>query len=283
MQPLRKTQHLRSTAARTGVGPVSVVLAALSVGLVLPSEGLLGPRDAWGQSASPNRQGNSQKSQSKRGKQDKNSEERKLVDLLSKGPTTKTDMRLKEVFNEFVQEAEKLALDYLKNAQKARDDQQKLLEYDKARMVCQQILRLVPSHPKAREILQVINELELQAGQVEVDIAANKTWQDTKIKLLAGRPVQIQTKGQWLLKTEAQVDADGLQVPKELKQFPAGALIGIIFSGNIKEAKPFLVGSGGLFVPEKTGRLYLKMHDLNYRDNEGKITVKVTGTFDSSK
>jgi hypothetical protein len=47
-----------------------------------------------------------------------------------------------------------------------------------------------------------------------------------------------------------------------LREANLGSLLGAISTGNPKEDKPFPVGAQKSFAPEKSGQLYLRMHDI---------------------
>jgi hypothetical protein len=58
-------------------------------------------------------------------------------------------------------------------------------------------------------------------------------------------------------------------------------LIGVVVNSpaELKEAKPFLIENGKNFNASKTGRLFLRMFDVDPTDNEGKMYVLVQSTF----
>jgi hypothetical protein len=59
---------------------------------------------------------------------------------------------------------------------------------------------------------------------------------------------------------------------------PLGALIGVYFQDK-KPSKPFLVGEGKLFTPEKDGVLYLKINAPPAMKCQGVINVGTSGWF----
>ena len=77
-----------------------------------------------------------------------------------------------------------------------------------------------------------------------------------------------------------ELGPDGIVTPKELKDLNLGSLVGAINSGDPKAAKPFHVGSEKSLVPEKKGRLLLRMYDVDPRDNKGVLQVMFLGTFE---
>ena len=179
------------------------------------------------------------------------------------------DPKLLEIHKNFVLAAEKLAGDYERTNQT-----------DKARSCYTEILRLVPSYTPAAEKLEKIKVKEATAEKKLVDVFANKGWQDTGITIAEGRPLTIRSNGEWVMKMTYTLSADGIEIPKELRDFPLGALVGAISeSADLSEAKPFMVGAEKSFEPTTPGKLYLRMYDSNPDDNTGRLGVMVEGTF----
>jgi hypothetical protein len=83
---------------------------------------------------------------------------------------------------------------------------------------------------------------------------------------------------------EAELDADGMAIPEDLKDFNLGCLVGkIVTGGNPDDNKPFEIGKELEFTPEASGRLLLRMYDSDPRDNKGVLSVEITGTFEKGK
>ena len=179
-----------------------------------------------------------------------------------------TDPRLLSLHRDFVRKAERLATEY------ERAD-----ENEKARAVYNQILKLVPNYPRAMEKLKELHRRESTAQRVVVDVFANRSWQDSGINLIAGKPVQIEAKGKWTFRMVYPLSADGIKIPEKLRDFNLGALVGVIDSPDMEEVEPFLIGSNLQFDAPRSGRLLLQMHDSDPSDNTGKLTVEIKGTF----
>lgn len=179
------------------------------------------------------------------------------------------DPKLLELHKNFVLAAEKLAGDYERTNQ-----------VDKARACYSEILRLVPTYSPAADKLTKIKEKEATAEKKLVDVFANKGWQDTGINVLEGKPLTIRANGEWVIRMTYTLSPDGIEIPKELRDFPLGSLVGVISeSADLSEAKPFLVGKEKSMEPGVSGRLFLRMYDGNPDDNTGRIGVIVEGTF----
>ena len=192
-------------------------------------------------------------------------------------PTPKTrplpdDKRLLALHLDFVKRAEQLAKEYESDK-----------DWGKARAVYEEILKLVPQYPPAQSRLAQIIEREASAKTVSVTIKANEDWQDTGVNLIAGKPVSIVPSGTWVFHLKVDTTAEGLSIPKELRDFNPGSLIGMIPEREPGKAKPFQVGSGKQFLAERSGPLYLRMYDTDLSDNSGQLKVEIRGTFLDSK
>lgn len=183
------------------------------------------------------------------------------------------DKRLLSLHQEFVQKAEKLAKEYETDK-----------DWGKARSVYEEILKLVPQYTTARSKLTEMIQRESTAKSVTLDIKADEGWQDTKITLQQDKPVTIVAAGQWTFHLELPTDAEGLTIPKELRDFNPGCLIGILATGRPDgKERPFVVGGAKQFMADRAGRLFLRMYDTDPRDNKGSLKVTITGTFEHEK
>jgi hypothetical protein len=183
------------------------------------------------------------------------------------------DKRMLDLYIKFVKDAERLAAEY------ERDKQP-----EKAREVYKEILSVVPDYVRAKKKLQEYFEKEATAERKVVEIQANQAWQKTGVKLIPGKPITIQATGTWTFKMSQKLGPGGMVIPKELRNFNLGALVGIVMpEGPINEKnkpKPFLVGDGTQFVAGGAGHLMLRMYDSDPSDNLGKMKVEIIGTFE---
>ena len=182
------------------------------------------------------------------------------------------DRRLMTLHFDFVKKAEKLANEY-------EGDK----DWGKARAVYEEILKLVPQYPSANAKLEEMIKREAGAQKTLVTVKADTDWQDSGIELIEGKPIIIQVTGTWVFHLEVETTADGLSIPKELRDFPLGCLVGMIPSDDPKLAKPFVLGSGKQFISDRSGKLYLRMYDTDPRDNRGSLKVEIHGTFKGGK
>jgi hypothetical protein len=188
-------------------------------------------------------------------------------------PELVADPRLKKLQVDFVVEAARLAKDY-----------ERKKDIESARTCYEQILRLVPHHPEAEKALDRIRGEEMTAEKKKLTVKATDGWQDTGINVIANRPISIRADGTWTFRMEYVLDADGMEIPEELKDFNLGSLVGkIVTGGNPDDNKPFQVGKEFTTTPDQGGRLYLRMYDHDPSDNKGLLSVEVTGTFEKGK
>lgn len=180
------------------------------------------------------------------------------------------DQRLLALHRNFIQQAEKLALEY----ERGKD-------FDKAKAVYGEILKLVPQYEAAQVKMSAINQMELTAGRARFDVQADEAWQDTGITVIAGKPIAIRAYGTWTFTFTAELSPEGIAIPKELKEYNLGSLIGSIDTGAGPGQNIFVVGPEKSFVAEQSGRLYLQMYDNNVRDNSGSLKVEFLGSFKS--
>jgi hypothetical protein len=182
------------------------------------------------------------------------------------------DKRLLALHLEFVKQAEKLGKEY--EADK---------DWGKARAVYEEILKLVPQYPPAQAKLAEMLQREREAKSVTFTVKASEGWQDTGVDLIVGKPVSLVATGKWTFHLQVETNAEGLTIPKELRDFNPGCLIGMIPDPSEETQMPFVVGSAKQMMPERSGRLFLRMYDTVPRDNDGELKVEIRGTFKEAK
>ncbi len=187
------------------------------------------------------------------------------------------DKQHDDIVKDFVTRTHKLALQY-----------QQAGQYNKAKESAELILKVAPEDAQAKALLDKMHKQELAENKKVVKVLANQSWQKTGVQVLEGKPVSIEAQGNWVFKMSRPVGPDGLEMPDDMKKFPLGSLIGIIEvdeNAPKKEGKrekdggrPFLVGAQKVFdSAPATGFLYLKMHDTDETDNQGQLSVTISG------
>lgn len=184
-----------------------------------------------------------------------------------KPPPLPTDKRLLTLHQRFVQDAVKLAAEYETGQ-----------DWDKAKSVYGEILKLVPKYPLAEAKMKVLLQREANAAAKQMSIAASKDWQDTGVELIPGKPVLVRAIGKWTFNLSIPVGPEGVQIPKELREYNMGCLIGLLRSAN-GDTESFVVGAEKTIRVTQPSKLYLKMYDTKVDDNEGELKVEVRGTF----
>ena len=185
------------------------------------------------------------------------------------------DPELLSLHREFVKNAEKLALKYEKEK-----------EWSKAKDCYEEMLKLVPQYPPARQKVAELLQMEATAKHVVITVSAKEKWKDTGVMVQEGRPLTIRASGTWTFRLTATVGPQGVRIPDELREFDPGSLVGMIMPANVddpKDLKPFMVGPEKQLIAPQSGRLFLQMYDNDLRDNEGEITVDIRGTFQADE
>jgi hypothetical protein len=208
--------------------------------------------DAWGQEAQETKQ--------------QKEEREKAAELAA----VLSDKKLLAIHREFLSRAEKLALEY-------ENDK----DWDKAKTVWGEVLKMAPQHPQAQAKMKLLLDREANAEVVEMAVKATEGWQDTGVVVLAGKPVRIRSKGYWTFGLKMRLTGEGIRIPKELREYNLGCLIGVIDSGDPMKVEPFVVGNDVSLTPDRSGRLLLRMYDISPEDNEGALQVEIRGSFEN--
>ncbi len=192
--------------------------------------------------------------------------------VAEKQPQLPSDPQLLSLHKEFVVKAEKLATEYERRKQ-----------YAQAREVYESLVRLVPNYGSAEAGLKrALNSQSRDAKKI-AEVQANGQWQYSGAMLRQGMPVHIETKGTW--KVVYETGPKGIEIPNDFKlrdnRIKLGSLIAVVVSSSaeLADAKPFAVRDGDDFIAKKSGRLYLRMYDVDPTDNEGKLYVLIQSTF----
>ena len=187
-------------------------------------------------------------------------------------PQLPADPQLLSLHKEFIAKAEKLAGEYERKKQ-----------YGQAREVYESLVRLVPNYGAAEAGLQrVLNSQSLQDKKI-FQVLANQAWQDSGVSLREGMPVHVEVRGSWKLVFEC--GPQGIEIPEKMRlpdgRIKLGSLLAVVVGSpdELKDAKPFVLRGGDDFIAKKSGRLYLRMYDVEPSDNEGNLYVMIQSTF----
>jgi hypothetical protein len=203
-------------------------------------------------------------------KTDKPDKEKPDKEKVGKPVPLPNDKKLIALHNDFIKKAEKLAAEYEHGKQG-----------DKALLVYEQILKLVPEYDKAQQSVDRLKLREANSGRKAFEVQADRDWQDTGVRVIAGKPLKLTASGTWTFNMSHTLGPDGMEIPKVLKDFKLGSLIGIIADPSSKTPKPFYIGPSKEFVAEQSGPLMVRMHDTDPSDNRGSLTLEIVGRFDT--
>lgn len=198
--------------------------------------------------------------------------EQAVKDAAAAQPALPKDPELLSLHKEFINKAEKLAGEYERKKQ-----------YHKAREVFEAMSRLVPKYPRAEDGVKRMLQMQSMKDRKLVKVQAADGWQDSNVTLQKGMPVHVEVKGTWSVVIET--GPNGIEIPEKMRprdsRIKLGTLIGIIVSSpsELENAKPFIVKPGNDFVAETTGRLYMRMFDIDPTDNQGEMFVMIQSTF----
>lgn len=198
--------------------------------------------------------------------------QQQMREAAANQPELPSDPQLLSLQKEFVAKAEKLAMEY-----------ERKKELGKAREVYESLVRLIPKYGTAEQGLNRILANQRVQHRRLTDIEANQQWQDTGVTLQEGMPVHIEVKGSW--KVVYETGPAGIEIPEKLRpkdgRIKLGTLIGVVANSpaELTEERPFVVSPSMDFTAKKTGRLYMRMFDVDPTDNEGKMYVLIQSTF----
>lgn len=153
-------------------------------------------------------------------------------------------------------------------------------QYDRAKFLCEVLLKLDPKMPGLKERLEKLTDLALEANEFEVDLDVSRGWTNMGAMAVKDRLVRIEATGDYKFAISLDVTAAGLPTENPATDYIAGiapgALMGLLSVDN-KPGKPFPIGSRHEFTPDKNGVLYLKVNTPAGHKCSGKLQVKLSG------
>ena len=127
--------------------------------------------------------------------------------------------------------------------------------------------------------------IRLAVTQHNVEVYADKNWQDTGVEIRQGETITIQyVSGEWSPFSGYYTGGQGCTDPNVctqdlsvLKSFPDNIVSGIhaTLIARINQGPIIVVGNEITFEAENTGSLVLRMNDKNISDNSGSLVVSV--------
>lgn len=121
----------------------------------------------------------------------------------------------------------------------------------------------------------------------QVQVAADRGWQSSGVKLEAGKSYRVRAQGRYQVAREPRVwwcEPGGVTI-RYYRGQPLGILLGVVYVGDAQAnatndwAAPQPLGLGGVIKPDRSGTLYLRVNDApdSLADNAGLIDVEITG------
>ncbi|MBT3890592.1 MAG: hypothetical protein HN617_16450 [Planctomycetaceae bacterium] len=193
------------------------------------------------------------------------------INVQAQDETRAIDVRSNKAIQAFVVEAMELAIEYEKNG-----------DIEKARLMYQQIYRLDKRQQQLPAKIKFLEQFLLDKNQIVHKLNTAVGW--TAIgRVYADRSFKLFTAGTFTMTPSGEFTASGMPEGDIKKngmdhEMPLGALVGVYFNDK-KPSKPFLVGAGKLFTPEKDGVLYLKINAPPAMKCQGVISVGTSGWF----
>ena len=118
-----------------------------------------------------------------------------------------------------------------------------------------------------------------------VSVDAARGWQNSGLRLEAGKPYQLSASGRYQVASEPQIwwcEPGGVSI-RYYKGRPLGILLAAVRvdpslrEGSCALIRPVTVGSGNTLEPDQTGTLFLRINDsaAELDDNAGSLTVQI--------
>lgn len=153
-------------------------------------------------------------------------------------------------------------------------------QYDRAKFLCEVLLKLDPDRPGLKEKLDKLTEMALESNEFEFDLDVSQGWTNVGAMAVKDRLVRIEAKGDFKFSVSVDTTPEGLPSDNPATDFVAGiapgALMGVLVVDN-KPGKPFPIKSRHEFTPDKNGLLLMKVNAPSGHKCTGKISVKLSG------
>lgn len=118
-----------------------------------------------------------------------------------------------------------------------------------------------------------------QSDLAQSRIYAYRDWQSMGIQVHPWDTLYMRAEGQWLYTPGEYHGPEGHKKYRSPDTYPINGVPGGVLIGRFGEdGEPFYVGSGGTFMADREGYLYLRINDDILSDNEGFVTVEIEVT-----
>jgi hypothetical protein len=139
-----------------------------------------------------------------------------------------------------------------------------------------------------RNVLDFTPGKPLGEQGAQVEIAADRGWQNTGIRLEADTTYEIRAAGRYQLAEQPQIwwsEPNGVSI-RYYRGRPLGVLLAAVRPEKVTGASPLIfpvtIGLGSTLAPKQAGTLYLRINDSagELHDNAGKLTADVHAVAD---
>ena len=115
-----------------------------------------------------------------------------------------------------------------------------------------------------------------QDDLAQLRIYAYRDWQSIGVQVQPGDRMTLRARGTWLYTPGEYHGPEGHKRYRAPDTYPINAVPGGVLLGRVGESgPPFIVGSGGTFIINNEGFVYLRINDDILSDNKGFVVVDV--------
>ena len=152
---------------------------------------------------------------------------------------------------------------------------------DQARRTLEKRLEL-SDDDEVRKRLDELNERPFDTNRLELKLDPAAGWVDSKIDVVEGEAVRVESAGKYRLILNTEVGPSGLSTPAELDGVPVGALAAIVYPPRTGKKKPEpgearAIDGRQQFEPAKSGRLFLRVALPDGAKAVGSLDVVISG------
>ncbi len=185
--------------------------------------------------------------------------------------------------------AEKNLENFLNDTAKLAEDFEKAGKFEEAQEQMRTILRLKPDLPGIKERMEKLNESLFDSNEHDLEQDVKEGWA-MRVVVSKGKPVRVESTGEYTLAFNMKVDAGGLSTKDPGTDMAAGvrcgALMGMVYAipdpskpqgKNDKPGDAFEIGTSKEFTPKEDGVLLLRVNLPPGHKCIGKLKVRISG------
>ena len=185
--------------------------------------------------------------------------------------------------------AEKNLENFLNDTAKLAEDFEKAGKFEEAQEQMRTILRLKPDIPGIKERMERLNQELFESNELEFEQDVKEGWM-MRVLVSKGKPVRVESSGDFTLSFNLKVDGGGLSTKDPQKDMAAGvrcgALTGMVYpipdpskptGKNDKPGEAFEIGTSKEFTPKEDGVLLTRVNLPSGHKSIGKLKVRASG------